>query len=404
MMEFAGKHFLLIVENEAVPFDRRVWLQAVTLKRAGASVSVICPIYGKDNKKNETLEEIDIFRYKTSFSDGSKSGYFKEYFSAFLKTFIIFHKVLLKKGKFDIIHAANPPDIFWPLAIYSRIFGSRFIFDEHDLAPETYLSRFENNSREGYITKFLKFNQRLSYKCAHAVISTNLTYENEAIRIYPQNKGKVFVVRNGPDLDKVVLYNSNPELKKGRKYLFGFIGVMAIQDGVDYIIKAVDYLVKEKQFKDFIVYLIGSGDDLPRLRNMVSELKLDDYIIFTGRIPDRPAFEILSTSDVCLSPDPYNPLNDKSTMTKVMEYMALAKPIVSFDLKEARYSAQDSALYVENNNPEAFAKGILRLLKDPIVSSEMGQKGRKRVLEHLSWKIQSKELLNTYQFALSKNQ
>jgi glycosyltransferase involved in cell wall biosynthesis len=402
-MEFAGKHFLLIVENEAVPFDRRVWLQALTLKRAGANVSAICPIFGKDNKKRETLEGIDIFRYKMPFSNGSKSGYFKEYFTALVKTLLLFHKVLFKKGKFDVIHVANPPDIFWPLAIYSKAFGSKFIFDEHDLAPETYLSRFENNSTEGFITKFLKLNQFLSYKYADAVISTNLTYENEVMRIYPQINGKVFIVRNGPDLEKVVIYNPNPELKKGKKYLFGFIGVMAVQDGVDYIIKAIDYLVKEEHFDDFIVYLIGSGDDLPRLKNMVNELKLNEYIIFTGRIPDKPAFEILSTADVCLSPDPYNPLNDKSTMTKVMEYMALAKPIVSFDLKEARYSAQDSALYVENNNPKAFAKGILCLLKDPPASSEMGRKGRKRVLEQLSWEIQSKQLISTYRFALNKN-
>ena len=402
MTEFAGKHFLLIVENEAVPFDRRVWLQALTLKSTGADVTAICPIFGKDNKKYENIDGIDIFRYYLPFSDGTKKGYIKEYGLAFLKTLIIFHKVLLKKGKVDIIHVANPPDIFWPLALYVRIFKTKFIFDEHDLSPETYLSRFElDGNNKSVIINILKKSQLLSYKCADAVISTNETYKEEAKNIYPQNRDKIYIVRNGPDTRKIFAKKENLTLKKGRSYLFGFIGVMAIQDGVDYIIKSVDYLVKEKKFKDFIVYLIGSGDDLPRLKNMLTELKLEDFIIFTGRIPDEPAFEILSTADVCLSPDPYNPLNDKSTMTKVMEYMALGKPIVSFKLKEAEYSAQDSAIYVDNNDPKAFGEGILHIINNPVTAKEMGEKGKKRVEDFLCWQIQSKKLIEAYKFALN---
>ena len=402
MTEFAGKHFLLIVENEAVPFDRRVWLQALTLKNTGANVTAICPIFGKDNKKFENIEGIDIFRYSLPFSNGTKKGYIKEYGVAFIKTIILFHKVLLKKGSVDVIHVANPPDIFWPLALYVKIFGTKFIFNEHDLAPETYISRFElDGDHESLIVTILKKSQLLSYKFAHAIISTNETYREEAQSISPQNKNKIYIVRNGPDTRKIFATNQNHDLKKGRSYLFGFIGVMAVQDGVDYIIKAVDYLVKKKNFADFIVYLIGSGDDTPRLKNLVTELKLEDFIIFTGRIPDEPAFEILSTADVCLSPDPYNPLNDKSTMTKVMEYMALGKPIVSFKLKEAQYSAQDSAIYVDNNDAKAFAEGILQIIDNPDAAKEMGEKGKKRVEEFLSWQIQSEKLIETYKFALN---
>ena len=400
-MEFAGKHFLLIVENESVPFDRRVWQQALSLKNTGAKVTVICPIFGKDNKRFEILEGINIFRYPLVFSDGTKKGYIKEYSFAFIRTIILYHRVLLKNGRIDIIHVANPPDIFWPLALYARIFNTKFIFDEHDLAPETYVSRFElEGNHKSLLVTILKKSQYLSYKFAHAVISTNETYKREASNIYPKNKDKIYIVRNGPDTQKIFTTKQNKLLKKGRSYLFGFIGVMAIQDGLDYIIKAVDYLVKNKNFKDFIVYLIGSGDDIPRLNNMVNELKLEEYIIFTGRIPDEPAFEILSTADVCLSPDPYNPLNDKSTMTKVMEYMTLGKPIVSFKLKEAQYSAMDSAIYVNNNDPVAFAEGILQIISNPESAKEMGEKGKKRVEDVLSWQIQSKKLIEAYKQVL----
>lgn len=400
MRALAGRHVLLIVENEAVPFDRRMWNIAGALRDFGADVSVICPMAGPDSEKDVVLDGIAIHRYKNTFSDGSVRGYLREYATAFLKTMVLFHTVLRRHGRIDVVHAANPPDIFWPLAFYARMFGARFIFDEHDLSPETYLSRFERG-RGGMLFKVQTWLQAQSYRTSHGIISTNESYRAKAIAAKAEYAAKAFVVRNGPDTRQFHRCQPNSSLKRGRRYLAAYIGVMAVQDGVEYIVRAVEELVHRRSFTDLIVYLIGDGDDRPRLVGLVEQLGLDDHVIFTGRIPDGPAVEILSTADVFLSPDPSNPLNDLSTMTKVMEYMAMGKPIVSFDLKEARYSAGDSALFVTNNDSQAFADGIVRILGDPVAAERMGREGIARVDGQLSWQKQSEHLLDAYRSVLS---
>lgn len=401
MKAFAGKHFLLIVENNPVPFDRRVWREACALRDEGAKVSVIAPAGSDTDKDIEIIDSIMVFRYGPRFSNGTRLSYIREYATAFLKSLALFHKVWFVRGRFEVVHVANPPDIFWPLGLYSRALGIAFIFDEHDLTPETLLSLYGLNERSGgTYFQLLKIFQYLSYRIATVVISTNETYRRKAIERDPRNRGKTFIVRNGPDTRYFTKVPGLPELRKGRGYLLAYIGIMAVQDGVDYIIRAVHYLVTERGFGDFIVYLIGSGDDIERLQNLTQVLKLGDKIIFTGRIPDRPALEILSTADICLSPDPLNPLNDSSTMNKIMEYMALGKPIVSFDLTEARYSAEAAALYVANNDPRAFGDGILELIGDPAKRRTMGEEGMRRVEQRLSWQRQIGNLIEAYSFAL----
>ncbi len=400
--EFAGKHCVLVIENEAVPFDRRMWNIAHALKESGAVVSVICPIFGKDNERFTVLDGIRIHRYTNTFADGSVVGYFREYGVAFVKTVFLLHTLMLR-GRIHVVHVANPPDIFWPLAIYLKLFGIRFIFDEHDLSPEAYLSRFDKDeSSAGILYTLQRWFQRLSYRFADGIISTNETYRERAIQTNPRNAAKTFVVRNGPDTRTFRRCPPNAELKKGRAFLAAYIGVMAIQDGVEYVIRAVDELVNKRNVRDIMFYLIGKGDDWPRLKEIAEERGVGKDIVFTGRIPDAEALEILSTADVCLSPDPYSPLNELSTMTKIMEYMSLGKPIVSFHLKENKYSAGPSALYVDNNNHEAFAEGILTLLHDPERSQRMGEAGVRRVTEELSWQKQAQRLRAAYTFVLSR--
>lgn len=403
MKALAGKHILLVIENEAVPFDRRMWNIGRALREFGADVSVICPMFGKDSEKEIVLDGIQIYRYKNIFADGSVAGYVKEYGTAFLKTAVLLHKLLLRGKRIHIVHVANPPDIFWPLALYLRLFGIKFIFDEHDLSPEAYLSRFDRDESSGGVLFTLqKWFQHLSYRFAHGIISTNESYKAKALEVNPAYAAKTFVVRNGPDTRQFGHRPPNPALKRGHKYLGAYIGVMAIQDGVEYIVRAMDELVNGRKYRDLIVYLIGKGDDWPRLKQLTEELHLENHFVLTGRIPDEPALEILSTADVFLSPDPQNPLNDLSTMTKIMEYMALGKPIVSFELKEARYSAGESALYVKSNDAVAFADGILKLLGDPELAKKMSQFGMARVEALLSWQKQSEHLLEAYQYVASK--
>ncbi|MET0698657.1 MAG: glycosyltransferase family 4 protein [Mycobacterium sp.] len=397
MRELAGKHILLIVENEAVPFDRRMWNIGRALHEFGAEVSVICPQFGDDDEKVVVLDGISIYRYRNTFSDGSVVGYLREYTTAFVKTIVLFHKLLFRSPRIDIVHAANPPDIFWPLALYARLLGIKFVFDEHDLSPEAYLSRFGRTQRGGLLFTVQTWFQHLSYRFAHGIISTNESYRANALAVDPRYADKTFVVRNGPDTRHFGRRVPQPELKRSHKFLAAYIGVMAVQDGVEYIIRALDELVHRRDFRDLIVYLIGSGDDWDRLKQLSEDLQLRDHVVFTGRIPDEPALQILSTADVFLSPDPVNPLNDRSTMTKIMEYMALGRPIVSFGLKEARVSAGDSALYVKNNDPVAFADGILQILGDPDASKVMAEVGMSRVATQLSWQKQSENLLKAYE-------
>lgn len=401
MKAFAGKHFLLIVENNSVPFDRRVWREALALREQGAEISVISPADAVGEKKSEVIDSVHVYRYRPSFSLGSKTGYISEYSLAFLKTLFLFHKIWWERGFFHVVHVANPPDIYWPLALYCKLLKFKFIFDEHDLTPETLLSLYGLTETEGgFFYRVLREFQYLSYKFADAVISTNETYKRKAIERYPKNQQKLFIVRNGPDTRQFREVAPNDALRRGHKYLLAYIGIMAVQDGVEYIIRAVRHLVKERDFEDFIVYLIGSGNDLSRLIKLTKDLGLENKIVFTGRIPDKPALEILSTSDICLSPDPSNPLNDSSTMNKIMEYMTLGKPIVSFNLHEAKYSAEEAALYVSNNDASAFGEGILALIKDKKRRSLMGQHGKARVEEKLSWQKQILDLIKAYDHVL----
>ncbi|MEN6311917.1 MAG: glycosyltransferase, partial [Acidobacteriota bacterium] len=214
----------------------------------------------------------------------------------------------------------------------------------------------------------------------------------------PATARKTFVVRNGPDIRWFKPTKPNSALKKGRSYLLGYLGIMAVQDGVEYILKAARYLIREKRFEDFIIYLIGAGDDVRRLKRLAKDYALEREVVFTGRLPDGPTIEILSTADLCLSPDPFNALNDSSTMNKVMEYMALGKPIVSFQLSEARYSAGDAALYVANNDERAFAEGIYELLLDGGRRDQMGRYGKRRLEDKLAWHKQIDNLIEVYRF------
>lgn len=399
----AGSHVLLIIENESVPFDRRMWNISLALRDLGAAVTVVCPRFGPDSARDEVRDGVHVLRYANTFADGTVWGYFREYGTAFFKTWWLVMGVLLRK-KVHVVHAANPPDIFWPLAIVLKLFGVKFIFDEHDLAPEAFLSRFEREEKDGGILYRLQFLfEKLNYRFADATMSTNQTYRGKAIARYPGVERKNFVVRNGPDTRIFFPRPGDPALKKGKSHVAAFIGVMAIQDGVEYILQATDVLVHELKFTDVLIYLIGKGDDWDRLKAMTAEKGLQDHIVFTGRIGDPEALAILSTADVCLSPDPQNPLNDSSTMTKVMEYMALGKPTVSFNLRENTFSAGDAALYVENNNPRAFAEGMRTLFNDPALRQRLGEAGIKRIHDHLSWQNQIRELQRTYEFVLGRS-
>ena len=387
------KRVLIIVQNLPVPFDRRVWLECQALTAAGYEVSVVCP-KGKGDPSYEVIDGVRLYKYRPYAPGGSRFSFVTEYAYSFLVTAWLTVKAR-RSGRFAILQACNPPDIFWPIAIAARAAdGTRFVFDHHDLCPELFQSRFPDGPRLPY--RGLLALERRTHRTADHVISTNDSYRRIAINRSGKAPADVTVVRTGPDPDKLKHGQEEPELRRGRKFLAAYIGVMGPQDGVDIVVRAADVVIHEMGRDDIAFTLIGSGDCFDELLALRDELKLDGHVEFTGRAPDDLVKKILSTADVGLSPDPKNPLNDVSTMNKTMEYMAFELPVVAFDLRETRVSAGAAAVYVTPNDVNEYAKAIVNLMDDEAVRGQLGKVGRSRVEDELAWAYQERAYVGVY--------
>ena len=407
-MEYAGK-VLMLVEN-SLPWDLRVHKESQTLQKSGYKVSVIS-LKKKGQKAREIINgvtvyripPVEVFEKKVPENAGIFNrifahviafiGYFVEYFYFSFMCFLLSFYVLIREG-FDVIHAHNPPDTLFFVGAFYKLFGKKFVFDHHDLSPELYLSRF--NCKRNFIYKVLEIFEILSIKCSDVTIATNESYKSVEIKrggIKPEN---VFIVRNGPDLERVRSVPKDPDLIKMNKSIIAYCGVMGPQDGVDYLLRAIRILAFEIGRTDFFCIIIGRGDAFEDLKKLAGELKIQEFVRFTGYIPDADMYRYLSTADICVDPDPSSPLNDVSTWIKIMEYMALGKPIVTFDLKETRFSARESAIYVEPNSEKEFAKAIVQLMDDPELRKRLGEYGRERISNELNWNIVGNNLLLAY--------
>ncbi|MBE8517657.1 glycosyltransferase family 4 protein [Amycolatopsis sp. H6(2020)] len=386
---------LILVENLSVPFDRRVWQESTTLRDAGWEVHVICPQGTKrDTEAEAVVDGVHIHRYPLKAATGGPAGYLQEYGTALWHTLRLARKV----GPVDVVHACNPPDLLYLVAKFLKRQGARFIFDQHDLCPELYLSRFDRG--QDLLYRGVCALERATYRAADVVISTNESYQQVA-RIRGGKKPEdVFVVRSAPVVERFHEVPAEPELKKGKPFMLAYLGVMGPQDGVDYALRALAKLRDEVGRTDWHAVFVGSGDAFDDMVALSAKLGLANQVEFTGRISDEDLVRYLSTADVCLSPDPLNPLNDVSTMNKVMEYMAMSKPIVSFELREARVSAGDAAVYAPANDESAFAKLVAQLLDDPEERARMGKLGQARVAGPLSWENSAKSLLAAYEHAV----
>jgi len=393
MKEYAGK-VLIIVENLPIPFDRRVWLEATALTAEGYKVSVISP-GNKVDLKYEVLDRVSIYRYPMPPTTKGFLSYLWEFTYCWFMTFILSVRILLREG-FDVIHACNPPDTFFLLGALYKLPGKKFIFDQHDLCPEVYKARF-GSTRKEILLKALQLFERLTYKTADLIIAPNESYKTIAAQRGRVEEENIFVVRTGPDAQRLKRVEPEPELKRGRKYMVCYLGVMGPQDGVDYLLRSIEFITRTNGRNDILFALIGGGDCFNDLKKMSVELGVDKHVLFTGRIPDEELVRYLSTADVCVGPDPKNELNDNSTMNKIMEYMAMSKPIVSFDLKETRFSAGAAALYARPNDPTDFANKILELLKNGKKRQEMGEYGRKRIEQELAWEYKKNNLIRAYE-------
>jgi glycosyltransferase involved in cell wall biosynthesis len=394
------RKILMVVENLPAPADTRVWSEATTLRDHGFQVSIICPKGSSRHRESFIcIDNIPIYRYQLPKATGKYTSYIAEYVAAIVMTFWLSLKVLMRHG-FDVIHAANPPDLFFIIGLFYRLLGKKFVFDQHDLAPEMFQVKFKGRMKVLY--RLQLFLARCSYQTADLVIVTNSSQRWSAIERGDCPAERVFVVRNGPDLERLKLVAFEPELKGGRSYLLVYVGVMGLQDGVEYALYALHDLIYRRGRQDISLVLLGEGDDVSRLRAVTHQLHLDEYVNFTGWVSREDIVRYLTAADVGLSPDPQNGLNEYSTMIKTMEYMAMGRPVVAFDLAETRFSAQDAALYAAPNLVEDFANKIEVLLDNEELRLEMGAVGRKRIEEELSWDHSKEHLLLAYKKLFSR--
>jgi glycosyltransferase involved in cell wall biosynthesis len=368
--------------------------EARTLTAAGYSVSIISPRAQGYEKSFERIDGIDIHRHPLPREADGAFGYLLEYGVALFWESWLSLKILFGRG-FDVIHACNPPDTIFLIGGFYKLFGKKFVFDHHDINPELYEAKF---GKRGFGYRLFTALERLTFRTADMVISTNESYRRIALTRGGVKERDVFVVRSGPDLTRLKQVPPNPALKKGRKYLVGYVGVMGKQEGIDLLLQAVQLIVRQYGRTDIQFGLVGGGTELEAMRRLAGDLGIAEYVTFTGRVPDAELLEMLNTADICVNPDRANDMNDRSTMNKVMEYMALGKPLVQFDLTEGRVSAGEASWYARHNDVADLARQLVNLLDDESARRHMSAVGRERVERVLSWQHEAPRLLAAYEY------
>jgi len=427
----------IIVENETVPFDRRTWMEACALRDAGYDVSVVCPKRGTCQESYEVLDGVSIYRYWCWNSTGI-AGHLFEYAWSLLVQFILALRVFAR-SRFRILHACNPPETIFLISLFFKLFGVRFVFDHHDLSPELYVAKYGAQARASFFYRLTCAAEKLTFRTADFSIATNESYREVAIRRGGMNPDKVAVVQTCASLQEtdraLNQLNRNGHSPRngngngngngnhgsyngsgnggGNGYhdysnhnghhtpVVVYVGTIGPQDGVDLLLESASYILQKKERRDIRFVIVGSGSELPRLRVMASELYLNNNFDFIGRIDHDKVDSHLAESDICVAPDPRNSFTDNCSMIKIFEYMAHAKPIVLFDLKEGRRSAGEAALYARPNDPQDFAEQIVKLLDSEQLRHRLGQCGRKRVDETFNWEVQSKKLVDAYHTVLN---
>lgn len=387
------RKILIIVENLPVPFDTRVWQEATTLAAAGYTVSVICPKGKGYTSDYEELDGVHIYRHDLPGEGNGAVGYAREYLSALWHEYRLARRVYREQG-FHVIHGCNPPDDIYMVARMFRGKGVDYVFDHHDICPELFEAKFGKTT--GMLYRSQLWLERQTYRHCTFAFVTNESYRALAIGRNGMPPEKVHVLRSGPRLERLHIQPADPQIRRGRRFMVGYLGVIGQQEGIEYLLEAARYLRDERGRDDIFWGIVGGGPHLDALRRKATEMGLDDIVEFTGRVPDDTMLTYLNTADVCVNPDEYNAMNDKSTMNKVLEYMALGKPIVQFDLTEGRFSAQDASLYAKRNDARDLADKIAQLLDDPARREAMGAFGRNRILNELSWDHTSRALLSAY--------
>jgi glycosyltransferase involved in cell wall biosynthesis len=393
-----GRRALILVEDLPVPFDRRVWTESKTLRDAGWKVTVISPKGEGGRRWHERFDGIEIFRYPLPTTAAGFLNHLAEYAVAVPASLIL--ALLAWRGRrFDVVHACNPPDFFFPIGWLFQRLGAAFVFDQHDLSPEVYVA--QGGRRGGLVHRILLWCERRTYRTADVVIATNETYRRFALERGGVDPERVFVVRSSPDPARIHRVDEDPSLRDGRAQLVAYLGTMGSQDGVELFVEAAQRIVAERP--DQVRFIaMGGGPQLDPLREQIREKGLDADVLFTGRVPDEYVRRVLSTTDVAISPDPANDFNEFCTMNKTLEYMAVGVPVVAFDLEENRVSAGDAAAYARPNESSHLAELVMELLDQPERRARMGEVGMDRIAGDLSWAHSARTLLAAYDQAVDR--
>jgi glycosyltransferase involved in cell wall biosynthesis len=398
MSASSNNRILMLLENLPYPQDLRVRREATALAAAGYRVSVICPA-GRGQSNRETINGVNVYRYRSPSSGNGFVGYLWEYAYSMAASFMLSLLLFFREG-FDVIHAHNPPDTFVFIAAFYKLFGKRFVFDHHDLSPEMYRARFVGGGNQ-LVYDVLVLLEKITCWFADHIIATNESYKKVEMERGRVPKEKITIVRNGIELHRPRQVEADAALRSKGKTIIGFVGVMGFQDGVDYLLRALHHLFHDLGRTDFYCVIIGTGDAWPSLQVLARELRLDEYVWFTGFVPHDDMLRYLGTADICVDPDPSNQFNDRSTMVKMMQYMSMGKPIVAFDLPEHRFTAQDAAVYVTGNDERAFAEAISQLMDNPRRREALAASGLRRFQAELAWEYSVPKLLEAYRTVLS---
>ncbi|MEO1273946.1 MAG: glycosyltransferase family 4 protein [Pseudomonadota bacterium] len=373
-------HTLIIVENLPVPFDRRVWQEATALKDAGHEVTVICPKAKGQTKSHEVIEGIRIYRHWLPEAEGIR-GYLIEYPIALIFETLLSFWVRMRHGRIDVIQGCSPPDLIWLVAALHRPFGTRYVFDHHDLSPELYETKF---ARRDVFYRLLLWAERRTFRLARTAIATNETFKAIAVERGGMAPEDVFVVKSYPRIERFVRTEPDPAIAAMGKTIIGYIGIMGAQDGVDMMIDALAEL-RARGRDDLHGLIIGDGPEWETLKAHARARGVEDGITFTGYQSGEALMAYLSAIDVGVIPDPPDAFNSKLSMNKVFEYMMLALPFAMFDLAQARREAGEAAVVVEEHGASALADALAALADDPARRAEMGRIGRAEAEASFRW-------------------
>jgi glycosyltransferase involved in cell wall biosynthesis len=390
-------HVVILVQNLPVPFDRRVWQESVALAAAGYKVHVVCPATPEHRARRETVDGISIYRYWAGPEARRFAGYIVEYLIALVAQFRLVMGIR-RRHHVAVTHICNPPDLLFLVALPLVLLGSCLVYDHHDACPELMLAK--GHAENGLQVRIAKVLERLTYRFCNVSVETNDSYRDIALSRGRMSGEDVFVVRSAPDSERFAGASPDDRWRGGRAYLVGYVGVMALQDGLDYLIEAARVIIRDWDRQDIQFVLVGAGPEYRRICERVRALGLGEHVQLTGRLPDDELGTVLATADVCVNPDEANRMNDISTMNKVLEYMALGRPMVQFDLREGRISADEASLYAARNDCRSFASCIVELIDDGAARARMGQFGKQRLMTTLSWDLQVPALLAAYERAV----